>query len=44
MANMFLGGYFLHKVFDCFEEEEPGKGLFYIGLVVLNIVLGLTLN
>lgn len=44
MANMFLGGYFLHKAFDYFEEAEPAKGVIYIGLVVLNIVLGLTLN
>ena len=44
MLNMFLGGFFLNMVFDYFEEEEYVKGLIYIVLVILNIVLGLTLN
>ena len=44
MLNMFLGGFFLNMVFDYFEEEEYVKGLIYIGLVILNIVLGLTFN
>jgi hypothetical protein len=44
MANMFLAGYFLHKAFGYFEDSEPEKGAIYIGITILNIVLGLAIN
>ena len=44
MANMFLAGYFLHKAFGYFEDSEPEKGVIYVGMTILNIVLGLVID
>lgn len=44
MINMFLAGYFLYKAFNYFEDSEPEMGVLYIGLTILNIVLGLVVD
>lgn len=44
MANMFLAGYFLCRAFGYFEDSEPKKGIAFIGITILNIVLGLAID
>lgn len=44
MINMILAGYFLYQAFGYFKDSEPEWGVTYIGLTILNIVLGLVID
>lgn len=44
MTHMFFAGYFLCKVFECFDDSNIGKGIFYTCLVVLNVIIALCIN
>ena len=44
MINMILAGYFRHQAFGYVKDSEPEWGVVYIGLAILNIVLGLVID